>query len=130
VGDARVDRFDPFRDAIDAGALVIAGSDWEVVPSVNPWPAIETLVTRQLPGGSEKTIAPSQRVSLKEAVDIFTVNAATQMQHRDQVGSIEPGLLADLVVIDRNPFKVPITEVGATQVKMTLIGGEVVYTKP
>lgn len=130
VGDARVDRFDPFRDAIDAGALVVPGSDWEVVPSVNPWPAIETLVTRQLPGGSEKTIAPSQRVSLKEAVDIFTVNAATQMQHRDQVGSIEPGMLADLVVIDRNPFKVPITEVGATQVKMTLIGGEVVYPRP
>lgn len=130
VGDARLARFDPVREAIDAGALVVAGSDWEVVPSVNPWPAIETLVTRELPGGSEKTIAPSQKITLKEAFDMFTVNAATQMQDRDRTGSITPGLMADLIVVDRNPFKVPIREVGRTQVKLTLINGEVVYRKP
>ncbi len=130
VGDQRLARFNPVRDAIDAGALVVAGSDWEVVPSVNPWPAIETLVTRELPGGSEKTIAPSQRISLKEAIDLFTVNGATQMQNRDRTGTIEPGMMADFVVLDRNPFKIPIREVGRTQVKMTLIEGEIVYRKP
>ncbi len=129
VGDERLARFDPVREAIDAGALVVVGSDWEVVPSVNPWPAIESLVTRELPGGSEKQIAPAERISLKEAIDLFTVNGARQMLERDKRGSIEVGMVADLIVLDRNPFDVPIREVGETKVSMTLIGGEVVFQR-
>jgi predicted amidohydrolase YtcJ len=58
---------------------------------------------------------------------MFTVESAKQMGARSRRGSIEAGLLADLVVIDRNPFQSPITQLHDAQVKMTIIGGEVVY---
>lgn len=127
IGEERMQRWIPIKDAIDAGALVVPGSDWPVVPFVNPWTAIETLVTRQQPGGGGEALGAAERITLKQAIDMFTVNAARQMGHRDRIGTIETGMLADLIVLDRNPFKIPITEVHQTQVKMVLIGGEVVY---
>ena len=127
VGPERMQRWIPLKDAIDAGALVVPGSDWSVVPSVNPWIAIETLVTRQAPGGGGETLGASQRISLDQAIDLFTVNSARQLGRRSALGSIEVGMLADLVVVDRNPFEIPITEVHDIEVLMTLIEGEVVY---
>lgn len=128
IGDARMQRWIPVKDAIDAGALVVAGSDWPVVPSFNPWTAIETLVTRQVPGGGGELLGAAERISVEQALALFTVNAARQLGRRHQLGSIEPGLLADLVVIDRNPFTIPATDIHATQVRMTIIEGEVVYS--
>lgn len=127
VGAERMQRWIPVKDAIDAGALVVAGSDWAVVPSVNPWIAIETLVTRQAPGGSGDTLGESQKITLEQALELFTVNASRQLGTRDRIGTIDRGMLADLVVVDRNPFKIPITDVHDTKVLMTLVEGEVVY---
>ena len=130
VGEQRMQRWIPVKDAIDAGALVVAGSDWSVVPSVNPWIAIETLVTRQAPGGEGEPLGESQRITLEQAFELFTVNAVRQLGTRSRLGTIERGMLADLVVVDRNPFEIPITEVHAIEVLMTLIEGEVVYEAP
>jgi len=130
IGPERMQRWIPVKDAIDAGALVVPGSDWAVVPSVNPWIAIETLVTRQIPGGGGEVLGSEERITLEQAIDLFTVNAALQMGHRDRVGTIEPGMLADIIVLDRNPLKIPITQVHKTKVKMTVINGEIVYRAP
>jgi predicted amidohydrolase YtcJ len=127
VGDERLARFTPIKDGLDTGAPVVAGSDWSVVPSVNPWLAMETMVTRQAPGGSPTTIAEGQRITLEQALRIFTSNAAEVMGNRDLVGSIEVGMHADLVVTETNPFRVPITEVHATKVALTYIDGEKVF---
>jgi predicted amidohydrolase YtcJ len=127
VGDVRMERFTPIRDALETGALIVAGSDWSVVPSVSPWLGIETMITRQVPGGGPRVLAGGQRVPLGAAFRMFTENAARLMNHRDRVGSIEPGMLADLVVTDRNPFAVPVTEIHNTKVRMTFIGGELVH---
>ena len=122
-----MERFTPIRDAVESGALVVVGSDWSVVPSVNPWLALETMVTRQLPGGSDETLAVGQTVSLESAFSILTTNGARMMGHADEVGSIEPGMRADLVVTADNPFEQPITSLHNTSVKMTFIDGELVY---
>ena len=127
VGDERMKRWVPIREAVDSGALVVAGSDWSVVPSVNPWLAIETMVTRQLPGGSEETLGKQESVSIDDAFRILTENGAKLMGHRDKVGSIEVGMLADLIVTQTNPFDSPITEVHSTKVMMTFINGEKVF---
>jgi predicted amidohydrolase YtcJ len=58
---------------------------------------------------------------------MFTVESAKQMGARSRRGAIEAGLLADLVVIDRNPFQSPIGTLHDTKVKMVFINGEVVY---
>ncbi|MEU5685927.1 amidohydrolase [Streptomyces venezuelae] len=123
VGREAVERAWPVREMLDARALVVAGSDWCVVPSVSPWAAMETLVTRQEPGGSAERLGPSQAIGLTEAFDLFTVNAARQEGMAHRVGRIEPGMLADVIVVDRNPFEVPITQVHATEVRMTFIEG-------
>lgn len=127
VGDEVMKRFIPIKDAIDSGANVIVGSDWAVVPSVNPWIAIETMITRQKPGGGGTMIAPDERVTLDQAIRMYTTNAAAAMGDRDLVGSIEPGMHADIIVTEKNPFKVPVTEVHDTKVRMTFIDGELVY---
>lgn len=127
VGDEMLERFTPIKEGVDSGANVVAGSDWPVVPLVNPWLAIETMVTRQSPGGSKDSIGAGERVTVDQAVKIFTENGARLMGDRDMVGSIEPGMRADIIVVDRNPFKVPVTEIHDTQVRMTFIDGELVY---
>jgi predicted amidohydrolase YtcJ len=123
-------RWIPVKDAIDAGALVVPGSDWPVVPSPNPWVAIETLVTRQKPGGGGEVLGAAEKITLQQAFDLFTVNSAQQMGERHRTGSIEKGMLADVVVLDRNPYKIAVTDIHDTKVKMTIIGGEVVYRAP
>ncbi|MXO66730.1 amidohydrolase [Altericroceibacterium endophyticum] len=127
VGEERMKRWIPVKDAIDAGALVVPGSDWSVVPSVNPWLAIETLVTRQVPGGGGEVLGAQERITLKQAVDMFTRNSAQQMNFGHATGTIEEGKLADIIVLDRNIFEVPITSVHDTKVLMSMVGGEVVY---
>jgi predicted amidohydrolase YtcJ/glyoxylase-like metal-dependent hydrolase (beta-lactamase superfamily II) len=127
VGGEIIKRVWPVREMIESGALVVPGSDWSVVPSVNPWIGIETLVTREKPGGSDQTFGKAEAISLDQAVDLFTVNAARQEGAGDRIGRLETGMLADLIVVDRNPFDVPIRDVHATKVKMTFINGELVY---
>ncbi len=126
VGPERMKRWTPVKEAIDSGTLVVAGSDWNVVPSVNPWIAIETLVTRQMPGGGGETLAESEKITLQQAFDLFTGNAARQMGTRNRTGSIERGQAADLIVLDRNPFKIPVTQIHQTKVKLVMINGEIV----
>ena len=127
IGPERMQRWIPVKDAIDSGALVVPGSDWPVVPSVNPWIAIETLVTRQKPGGGGEELGAAEKITLQQAFDLFTVNAAHQMGNAGKTGSIRKGLLADLLVLDRNPFKIPVSQIHDTHVSMAFINGELVY---
>ncbi len=129
VGDKRMHRFIPIKDGVESGALTVAASDWSVVPSVNPWLALETLVTRQLPGGSDTSVAPGQAITIEQAWKLLTENPARLMGHRHVTGAIEPGLAADLIVTKKNPFKVAITEVHKTEVEQVFINGEEVFKR-
>ncbi|MFG2503687.1 amidohydrolase [Streptomyces sp. NPDC048441] len=127
VGLEAVERAWPVREMLEARALVVPGSDWCVVPSVNPWSAIETLVTRQEPGGSAECFGAAQAITLAQAFDLFTVNSARQEGMANRVGRIEPGMIADIIVVDQNPFEAQLTQVHTTEVKMTFIEGELVF---
>jgi predicted amidohydrolase YtcJ len=129
VADARMDRVWPVREMLDAGAAVVAGSDWAVVPSVNPWIAIEQLVTRERPGGSSDAFGRGEAITLPEAIALFTTNAARHLGHEGSLGAIAPGMLADLIVLDQDPYAVPVRDVHRTRVLMTIIGGEVVFER-
>lgn len=127
VGPSRVDRSWPVRSMLEAGANVVAGSDWAVVPSVNPWIGIETLLTRESPGGSAESWGKAQAIGLEQALALFTENAARHMGTGDRLGRLDVGMLADLVVLDRNPFETAPRELHKTRVKRTYIAGELVY---
>jgi len=117
----------PVKALVDSGALVTYGSDWPVVPTPNPWPGIEAMVTRADPAGSsDATLWHEQAVDLATAIRIFTLNGAVANKAGDKSGSLEVGKDADFIVLDRNIFEVPIEDVGETRVLMSVVGGNLV----
>lgn len=127
VGPDTIRRVWPVREMLDAGAAVVPGSDWAVVPSVNPWIGIETLVTREEPGGSARSFGKAEAITVGEALDLFTRNAARQERMADTVGRLEVGLRADFIVLDRDPYAIKPTDLHKMGVLRTFIDGEQVY---
>jgi predicted amidohydrolase YtcJ len=132
VGPKLMSRAWPVREAIDSGALVVVGSDWPTgTPTANPWIGMETLVTRRVPGdlGNGPAIAATEAITLREAVDLFTINGARQMGDAKVRGSIELGKIADLIVLDQDPFAVPLNQVHKTTVEKVFIDGRQVFSR-
>ena len=78
---------------------------------------------------SGKVLGPDQRIGVMEALRGVTINGARMYRIEDRVGSLEPGKLADLVILDRNPLDVPPVELKDILVSETIVGGETVYRK-
>jgi predicted amidohydrolase YtcJ len=127
----RAERIQPNRSLLDLGVLLAAGSDWPVMPSPNPWPGIQGLVTRADPSGhAPGTLWPEQALSVPEALLAYSLGAAQAMGADDVAGSLEAGKSADFVVLDRNPLAVPVTEIAATTVQQTWFAGRRVHPAP
>jgi predicted amidohydrolase YtcJ len=88
---------------------------------------VETLVTREVPGGGQQNFGKLEAISLPQALDLFTIDAAKQERMSNLLGRIEVGMLADLIVIDQDPYEASITRVHDTKVRMSFIGGEKVF---
>ncbi len=130
LGEERLGWGFPMRALLDRGTHVAAGSDWPVVYDPNPFPAIEAMVTRQLPGGSDAAFGAEHAITLDEALRAFTLGGAYSMHQENDLGSLAPGKLADFVVLDRNLFEVPVTQIHQTRVELTVVEGEIVYRGP
>lgn len=130
IGPERIERVWPLREGIEAGGLVVAGSDWAVVPDPNPWLAIETAITRRVPGSAADSQAygPAEAITLAQAIEMFTRSGALQLGLGDRLGALEAGKDADFIVLDRDPFAIPVTTLHKVQVVETWIGGERVYS--
>ena len=126
----RGEHYWPTRDLLKAGAMVATGSDWPAaVPDQNPWMGVESLVTRKDPRGiTPGAFWPEQAVSLAEAIRIYTLNGARALRLEKRIGSIEPGKSAQLIVLDRNLFRVPASDIGKTRVLMTWFEGKLAYS--
>ena len=126
----RADRMQPNRDLLDSGAVVAGGSDWPVSPSPNAWEGIHGLVTREDPSGQYPgTLWPEQAITLEEAIRAFTLGGATSMGLANETGSLEVGKSADFVLLDRDPFAHPATELVHTTVDETWFAGRRVYAR-
>ena len=128
VGNERAQRFYPVGSILKTGGMLVGGSDWDV-SSLNPLDAIETAVRRQDPyEDSGRTLGENEEIDLASALDMYTRNAAYIMRLEDKTGSIEVGKRADLVVLDRNLFEIPPTEINDAQVVLTIMDGKRIYT--
>jgi predicted amidohydrolase YtcJ len=128
VGDERVRRFYPVRSVKDAGAMLVGGSDWDV-SSLNPLDAIEAAVRRQDPfEESGRVLGENEEIDLVTALDMYTRNAAYIMRLEHETGSIAVGNRADLIVLDRNLFEIPVTEINEAKVLLTMMDGRTVYS--
>ncbi|QIK62586.1 amidohydrolase [Leucobacter viscericola] len=126
----RADQMQPNRALIEAGAVVAGGSDWPVSPSPNAWEGIHGLVTREDPSGAYPgTLWPEQAITLDEAIAAFTINGAEAMGLADETGSLEVGKSADFVLLDRDPFEHPETELVQTTVTETWFAGRRVFSR-
>jgi predicted amidohydrolase YtcJ len=114
-----------WRTQRDAGAVLAFGSD-APVESFNPFWGIHAAITRRRADGSPGPEGwyPEQRLTVEEAVRGFTLGAAYAGYMENRVGSLTPGRLADLVVIDRDIFTCAPMDIKDTQVLGTMIGGE------
>lgn len=118
-----------WRALIDSGAVLVNGTDVPVEP-INPIASFYSLVTRQTldgkpPGGFE----PAQKVSRAEALRSYTLHAAYGAFEESIKGSIEIGKLADFTIFDQDIMTVPSDQLLDTEVSMTIVGGEVIYSR-
>jgi len=130
VGPERVQRAWALHSVEAAGGVLAFGSDWPIF-TLNPWPGVQNALTRQTtegdpPGGW----IPKERISLADAIKGYTLGAAFAGHREKTEGSAEPGKLADLIVLSQDLFKIEPTDIGKTEVLLTMVGGKVVYHAP
>ncbi|WP_371406225.1 amidohydrolase [Kribbella sp. NBC_00662] len=124
LGPERAKTQYPFGALARSGARLAAGSDWPV-SSPDPLAAIHVAVNRRDDSTAEQFF-PEQALDLATAFTAYTRGSAW-VNHADDTGRIEAGALADLVVLDRDPFKTPPDEIAAARVRETYVQGERVY---
>jgi len=131
-GPRRIKDFIPLRSLIDAGVVVAGGSDHMIRmdsrQSLNPYHPFFGMwmtITRQMADGA--VLGPEQRITREEALRLWTLNAAYLSFEEKTKGSIEPGKLADLVVISKNYLTCPEQEIRNIEALRTVVGGKVVF---
>jgi predicted amidohydrolase YtcJ len=127
VGPERAQRAWPWRSILAGGGVLAFGSDWPIV-TLSPWPGLRSAVTRQdkqgLPRGGW---IPSERITLAAAIRAYTLDAAFSMHRESTEGSIEPGKVADLIVLSQNLFTMDPMKFESVRVLLTLSGGRGVF---
>jgi hypothetical protein len=118
-----------FRSLLDGGAVLAFGSDWTVAP-LNPMEGLKAAVTRQtLDGKHPDGWIPEQKITLDEVIRAYTVGSA-YAEFADQVkGTITPGKLADLVMLDRDIYSSDPSDIDKAKVVLTVVDGRVVFEK-
>jgi predicted amidohydrolase YtcJ len=129
IGPERIKTTYAFRSLMDSGAVVAFGSDWPVAPLV-PLVGIYAAVTRRtIDGKNPNGWMPREKISVAQAVQAYTMNAAYAEGEEKLKGAIRAGQLADIVVLSRNIFNIDPVEIEDVKVDLTLLGGKSVYQR-
>jgi predicted amidohydrolase YtcJ len=120
----RSDQLYPFASWLRAG-IVTAGSSDAPVITADPLLGIRDAVLRRT--GEGRVLGPGERLAARDALALYTLGAAFAMHREDEIGSLEPGKLADFVVLDGNPLDADPEQVGDIRVLATVVGGTPVY---
>jgi len=130
AGPERASRGWAWHSIEQNGGVLAFGSDWPVV-TLNPWSGVQNAVTRQTTDGNPPDgWLPQERISLAEAIRAYTLDAAFAGHREKTEGSLEPGKLADLIVLSQDLFKIEPSEIVKMEVMLTMVGGKVVYESP
>jgi predicted amidohydrolase YtcJ len=126
LGPERAERISPTGSALDRGIRFTLHADTPVVP-MEPLRIVWSAVNRRTTSGA--VLGEEQRIGAWEALRGVTIDAARQHFEDEIKGSLEPGKLADLVILDRSPLDDP-TSLDEIQVLETIVGGRTVYRRP
>lgn len=132
-GEERMSRFQPLRACFDQGVIVGGGSDHmqkigslRSINPYNPWLGMWTAITRNA-RKLEAPVSPANAITREEAIRLYTTNNAYLLKLEQDVGSLEKGKLADLILLDRNPLTCSIDDLAQTKVLKTWLGGKLVH---
>jgi predicted amidohydrolase YtcJ len=125
VGKERLSDGLPWQDIVSAGATLSMGSDWPV-ELLDPFPILQKGATRQDAPG-EAAFFPKQALTLDQMLAGYTRNNAYAEFMEKKVGSLEPGKLADLIVLSQDLYKIPADRIAKTKVLLTMVDGKVVW---
>ena len=129
IGHERCKTTYPFRTFLDSGVKMCFGSDWTVAP-INPLLGIYAAVTRRTTDGANPNgWFPEQKISVKEAVEAYTINNAYAAYEEKEKGSVAAGKLADFAVLSEDIFSIDPVKIEKVEVEMTIVGGKVVYER-
>ncbi|WP_299156297.1 amidohydrolase [uncultured Tenacibaculum sp.] len=117
LGSTLADNQVPIKSLKEAEARLTLSSDWNV-SSLNPFVGLQNAITRV-----------PQNITLEEAIKAYTINGAYVMRQEDKVGSLQVGKLADFVVLDKDIFTIPPTQIKQTKVILTIFNGKEIYKK-
>jgi hypothetical protein len=127
IGPKRATYIYPAGSIVRAGGKLAYGADWPV-GGANPLEGIEVAMTRRTAGDlNARPLLPDEGVSLKDAIASHTINVAYVNGFDNVTGSITPGKSADLVVLDKDIFQLPVYEISKAKVLVTLFEGRPVY---
>jgi len=127
IGPERIKTTYAFRSLIDAGAVLTFGSDWSVAP-LDPLAGIYAAVTRRtIDGANPGGWVPAQKITVDEALHAYTAANAYAGFQEDNLGTIEPGKLADLVVLADDVTQIDPTLIADVKVLRTIVGGKEEY---
>ncbi len=126
IGVERAKNSFPVNSLAKRNVKLIFGSDWPVVEP-SPLKGIAAAVTRRL-NDSNLTCAENEKISVMNAVEAYTINAAYAEFEEMNKGSIENGKLADFVILERDIFNIPHNEIGAVRVKNTVVNGKSIFS--
>lgn len=126
LGPERAKTIWPFQQLLNHGTALAFGSDYPVV-DCDPIKGIYAAVSRTFPGGAAATTCQEERITLKEAIDAFTQGSAYSLGREQELGTIEPGKLADIVVLNKDLFSVQNEEMLTVKPLMTIMNGKIVY---
>ncbi|GIK60722.1 MAG: amidohydrolase [Ignavibacteriota bacterium] len=129
LGQKRADEEYPMKSFFDEGVIAASSSDYPVTIPCNPLEAIQFGITRSEfnTTDSSEVLWPEERVTLEQMIRSFTINGAYANFLEKETGSIEVGKKADLIVLDKNLFEIPVTDIYKAKVLMTLFEGKDVF---
>jgi predicted amidohydrolase YtcJ len=128
IGHDRASRTYAFRTFLDHGVRLAFGTDWDVAP-LNPLLGVYGAVTRAtLDGKNPKGWFPEQKLTVAEAIEAYTMGSAYAEFQETEKGSITPGKLADLVLLDTDIFSVAPEKIRDAKVVRTIVGGKTVWS--
>ena len=129
IGPERIRTTYAFRRLLDTGAKLAFGSDWTVAP-LDPLLGVYAAVTRRtLDGKHPDGWVPEQKVTVGEALRAYTWGNAWATFNESKWGTLAPGNFADVVVLDRNLFRMPADSLDRARVRYTIVGGRIVFER-
>lgn len=128
IGEERCRYEWPFKTLLDNNAVLAFGTDFPVA-GINPFPNIYAAIARCDDKGQLIGANPQEKISLFQALKAYTYGSACAINREHELGTLEEGKLADIIVLDRNLFAVSAEEVRDAKVKLTVMDGQVVFNQ-